>query len=240
MAVRSRRAPFLLSGRPNLNRLPLIHTARFETVGPDWRQHMTTISIRPTRVLGSRWSSNRNGYTLIEALTVIVIVGMMAGIAIPRTGIATYKASSGAQVISSTLTYAQRQAISRQADTRVAFDVANNELRIHEDEDNDNVIDLGERVTVSPLPEGVTFGRGTATPRAMGGAAVNFTRTQGGLPIVIFRRDGSASENGGVYTTTVAGLSLDRTADVRAVEVSRATGRAAWFSYASGAWKEGR
>jgi hypothetical protein len=153
---------------------------------------------------------------------------------------ATYKANSGAQVVASTLTYAQRQAISRQADTRLAFDVANNEMRLHEDEDNDNVIDLGERVTVSTLPEGVTFGRGTATARAMGGAAVNFTRTQGGLPIVIFRRDGSASENGGVYTTTVAGLSLDRTADVRAVEVSRATGRAAWFSFATGAWKEGR
>jgi prepilin-type N-terminal cleavage/methylation domain-containing protein len=201
---------------------------------------MTTISISPTSVLGSRWSSNRNGYTLVEALTVVVIIGMMAGIAIPRTGLASYKANSGAQVVASTLTYAQRQAISRQADTRLAFDVANNEMRLHEDEDNDNVIDLGERVTVSTLPEGVTFGRGTATARAMGGAAVNFTRTQGGLPIVIFRRDGSASENGGVYTTTVAGLSLDRTADVRAVEVSRATGRAAWFSFATGAWKEGR
>src|SRR5688572_5383491 len=138
---------------------------------------MTTISISPTSVLGSRWSSNRNGYTLVEALTVVVIVGMMAGIAVPRTGMATYKANSGAQVVASILTYAQRQAISRQADTRVAFDVANNELRIHEDEDNDNVIDLGERVSVSPLPEGVTFGRGTATARGMGSAAVNFTKT---------------------------------------------------------------
>lgn len=201
---------------------------------------MTTISISPTSVLGSGRRSNRNGYTLVEALTVVVIIGMMAGIAIPRTGMATYKANSGAQAVASVLTYAQRQAISRQADTRVAFDAANNEIRLHEDEDNDNVIDLEERVSVTALPEGVTFGRGTATARGMGGAAVNFTKTQGGLPIVIFRRDGSASEFGGVYTTTVAGLSLDRTADVRAVEVSRATGRAAWFSFATGAWKEGR
>jgi hypothetical protein len=57
---------------------------------------------------------------------------------------------------------------------------------------------------------------------------------------VIFRRDGSASENGGVYVTTVAGLSVGRSSDVRAVEVSRATGRAAWFSFATGAWKDGR
>jgi prepilin-type N-terminal cleavage/methylation domain-containing protein len=183
--------------------------------------------------------SGRRGFSLVEALNVIVIVGIMASIAIPRSSVATYKANSGAQVIASTLTYAQRQAISRQTDTRVAFDVANNELRIHEKADNDNVIDLGERVTVTPLPEGLVFGRGTAAARGMGTAVVNFTRTQGGLPIVIFRRDGSASESGGVYVTTTAGLSVGRTADVRAVEVSRATGRAAWFSYATGAWKDG-
>lgn len=182
----------------------------------------------------------QRGFSLVEALTVVVIVGVMAGIAIPRTGMSTYKANSGAQVIASTLTYAQRQAISRQADTRVAFDVANNQLRIHEDANNDNVIDLAERVSTTTLPEDVTFGRGTAAVRNMGGAVVNFTRTQGGLPMVIFRRDGSASEAGGVYITTVAGLSLDRTADVRAIEVSRSTGRASWFSFATGSWKEGR
>jgi hypothetical protein len=67
---------------------------------------------------------------------------------------------------------------------------------------------------------------------------VTFTRAQGILPVLIFRRDGSASEDGGVYLSTTAGLSIDRTADVRAVEISRATGRASWFSYATGAWKE--
>ena len=69
-------------------------------------------------------------------------------------------------------------------------------------------------------------------------SVVTFTRAQGVLPVLIFRRDGTASEDGGVYLSTIAGLSIDRTADVRAVEISRATGRASWFSYATGAWKE--
>lgn len=202
---------------------------------------MTVYSSNPTpSSVPPRRSSDQRGFSLIEALTVIVIVGVMASIALPRTGVARYQANTGAQVVASALTYAQRQAISRQADTRVAFDVVNNELRIHEDEDNDNVIDLDERVTMTALPEGVTFGLGAAPARPMGGAVINFARTQGGLPVVIFRRDGSASEHGGVYVTTVAGLSLGRPGDVRAVEVSRASGRAAWFSYASGAWKDGR
>lgn len=190
------------------------------------------------RSVSSRTVSERHGFSMIELLTVIVVMGLIAAVAVPRSGISTYQANAGAQVVSTTLSYAQRQAISRQADTRVAFDLPNNRMRIHEDRNNDNVIDAGERVTFSNLPEGITFGRGSAAARPMGGAVVTFTRAQGILPVLIFRRDGTASEDGGVYLTTIAGLSIDRTADVRAVEIARATGRPTWFSFGTGVWKE--
>lgn len=182
--------------------------------------------------------SERQGFTLVEILLVVVVMGMLLTIALPRMGVATFQANSGAQVVAATLSHAQRLAISRQADTRVAFDVANNQMRVHEDANNDNVVDAGERVVFTPLPEGITFGRGSAAARAMGGADVTFTKTQDGMPVVIFRRDGTASEAGGAYVSTIAGLAQDRTADVRAVEVARATGRTSWFSFATGAWKE--
>lgn len=195
-----------------------------------------------TRVLiqnvSARAVTDRHGFSMIEVLSVIVIIGFLTAIALPRVSLASYQANGAAQVVSTALSYAQRQAISRQADTRVAFDLANNRLRIHEDRNNDNVIDAGERVTFANLPEGITFGRGSAAARAIGGEVVTFSRAQGMLPVLIFRRDGTASEDGGVYLSTTAGLSIDRTADVRAVEISRATGRASWFSYATGAWKE--
>jgi hypothetical protein len=73
----------------------------------------------------------------------------------------------------------------------------------------------------------------------MGAETVTFTRTQDGFPVVVFHRDGTTSENGGVYLSTLAGLSIGRTEDVRAVEIARATGRATWFSFATGSWREG-
>jgi prepilin-type N-terminal cleavage/methylation domain-containing protein len=182
---------------------------------------------------------SRSGFSLVELMMVIVIVGMLTGIALPHSGLASYQASSGARVVATALSHAQRLAVSEQSDVRVGFDLANNQIRIHEDRDNDNVIDAGERVVFTPLPEGVSFGRGPAVARAMGDETITFTRTQGGLPVLIFHRDGTTSENGGVYLSTVSGLSVGRTADVRAVEVSRATGRTSWFSYATGAWKAG-
>jgi len=183
--------------------------------------------------------TGRAGFTLIEAVMVVTIMGIVAGMAIPKAGYSTYLANSGARVLSTTLSYAQRQAISQQADIRVAFDVANNQIRVHEDRNDDNVIDLGERVGFTSLPEGVAFGRGAAAARPMGGGAVSFTRTQGALPVLVFHRDGTASENGIIYLSTISGLSTGRSADTRALEIARATGRVSWYSFGTGQWKEG-
>ena len=191
-----------------------------------------------TGIASPRKLAARQGFSMIELLSVIVIMGLLTAIALPKSGLSSYQANSGAQVVSSALAYAQRQAISRQADTRVGFDIANNRMRIHEDKNNDNIIDADERVTFANLPEGITFGRGSAAARPMGAEVVNFTRSQGVLPLLTFHRDGSTSEDGGVYVTTIAGLSIDRKADVRAVEIARATGRTTWYSYATGTWKE--
>jgi Tfp pilus assembly protein FimT len=170
---------------------------------------------------------------------VVVLIGITVGIALPRLGLSRYQANAAARTVTGALSYAQRMAISQQADIQVAFDPAQRGIRVHEDRDNDRVMDPGERVTFTPLPEGTTFGRGTAAARPFGGAAIELVNTQGGLPVLTFRRDGTASEEGGVYLTTISGLASDRVTDVRSVEFSRATGRSIWFTYAAGTWKRG-
>jgi Tfp pilus assembly protein FimT len=179
------------------------------------------------------------GFTLVEALLVVVILGITVGLALPRLGLSTYQSNAAAREVVATLSYAQRMAISQQANIQVAFDAGRRGMRIHEDRDNDRVIDAGERVTFTPLPEGMTFGRGTAAARPFGGAVIQLAGTQGGLPVLTFHRDGTASEEGCVYITTIAGLAIGRATDVRSIEFSRATGRSTWFSNGSGMWKRG-
>jgi prepilin-type N-terminal cleavage/methylation domain-containing protein len=183
-------------------------------------------------------TTNR-GFTLVEVLMVIVLIGVVAAIALPRVGVSSFQGNAAARAVTGTLSHAQRMAISQQANINVAFDAARRGMRVHEDRDNDLNMDPGERVTFTPLAEGMTFGRGAAAARPFGGADIQLTRQQDGLPVLIFRRDGTLSEDGGIYLSTISGLATGRATDVRAVDFTRATGRAIWFSYGTGTWKRG-
>lgn len=195
------------------------------------------------RIPQSRWyrkrASRSAGFTLVEGLMVIVIIGIVSVLAFPRIDTEAYKVNSAVRGINSALMHAERAAVTLQHDVRVGFDVPGGRLRIHEDRDNDNVVDAEDRVTYVPLEDGVSLARGAAPAMGFGAATVNFTRSQDALPIIIFRRDGTASENGGFYLNTVRGTAQGVTKHARAGEVVRSTGRVIWHSYATGSWTRG-
>jgi prepilin-type N-terminal cleavage/methylation domain-containing protein len=198
----------------------------------------------PQRAPSRRPAPVRAGITLIEIMIVIVVIGLVAAVAMPRFNLEGYKVTAAARGITAALSYAQRLAVTLQHNVVVAFDSAGSQIRVHEDDNNNGVIDPGERVTSTPLENGVVFGRGSAAPLtyttgASGTQTFNFTLSQGGLPAITFRRDGSASENGGFYLDTRKGLSINNTNWVRAGEVIRSTGRVIWYNYATGAWVQG-
>jgi len=185
-----------------------------------------------------------SGFTLAELLMVIVTMGLVLTFALPRVDTEGYKVNASIRAVSASLNYAQRLAVSLGHDVVVAFDSTNGRLRVHEDADNDGVIDPGERVTATPLEDGVVFSRGgssllTYTTGVPATSAINFTRTQTQFPAVIFRRDGSASEGGGFYLNTRKGLAGAKSNWVRAAEIVRSSGRVIWYTYASGAWVQG-
>lgn len=177
------------------------------------------------------------GFTLIEMLIVLVVIGLVVGLAAPKIDVTKFRVESAMQGVGMALLAVERQAITQQHDVIVMFDVPNNLIRIHDDANNNGIVDPGERIRGLPLGEGIIFGRAGVTPRPMGGGSVNFVKVVAGLPAVVFHRDGSASEAGGFYLTSnraaTGGTHLD---DTRAVELERATGRAMWFKYGTGGW----
>jgi hypothetical protein len=167
---------------------------------------------------------------MVELITVMVFIGIVLTIAIPRINVKGIRMDAASRAINMTLLAAQRAAIQKQHNVVVAFDTVNLAIRVHDDRDNDGVMDPGELVRLNPLQEGIRFSRGTATPLAMGSKRVTYTKTQAGLPAVTFSRAGNASEFGGFYIRSFP-RGFDPTPDTRAFQIDRATGRSERFTW---------
>ena len=182
------------------------------------------------------------GFSTLEVLLVVAIMGILAVIALPRIDLYRIQANSAIQIMGTTMVAAQREALTKQHDIILTFDVPNRRMRIIWDANSNSTIDAGERSRSVPLDDRIRFGLGGAPARAFGAAPVNFTRTINGLPALIFHRNGSASGVGGFYVTSSRAV-LDGTTkwnrDTRAVEIVRATGRTEWFKYNGTAWIRG-
>lgn len=206
-------------------------------------RQQSTASIRtpgpPSGPGAARARRRRSGFSLIEVLIVLVVIGLLVGITAPKIDVVKYRLESGMQGVGMTLLAAERQAITQQHDVVVTFDVPNGAIHIFDDANNNGVKDAGERQRGMTLGEGVVFGRAEAPARPMGAGPVTFTKMVNGLPALVFHRDGSASESGGFYlTSTRAVESGKHLEDTRSIEVERATGRATWYRYGPPAWRQ--
>jgi prepilin-type N-terminal cleavage/methylation domain-containing protein len=183
----------------------------------------------------------RDGFTLIEMVLVVVIVGIVAALTLPRIDYTKYRVNSSMRGLGTTLLGAQRRAVSRQHDVIVTFDVTRQAIRIHEDANNNGALDDGERTRGIPLGEHVVIGRASTPAYApIGPGPVALTKRVDGIPALTFHRNGSASEMGGVYLTSRRALnSSDILNDTRLVTIERATGRVSWFSHKSTGWEQG-
>ncbi|HEY2806744.1 MAG TPA: GspH/FimT family protein [Gemmatimonadales bacterium] len=178
----------------------------------------------------------RAGFTIIELLMVMAIIAIISAVALPKLDFRTFKVDAAARGLASQLAAAQRQAVTNQSNVNVLFDTVTNAIKVHEDVNNDNIQDPTERVRRYPLGDGVVFGVGSTPTRVYTGGSITFTRKQGTVPELIFRRDGSASESGAAYLTSLNSATNGRTKDGRSIEVILATGRVAWYKYVGTTW----
>jgi len=174
--------------------------------------------------------------TLLELLTVLVILGIVAAFGLPRLDYSRYRADAAARMVRGALQQAQRNAIQRQHDVLVGFDLSGNRIRTVEDMNNNRQADAGEHVVWRPLEEGARFAAPAATlsgTRATTPVVGPNLRTVDGMPTLIFHNSGSASTDAEIYLTTARSAATD----FRAVQVTQSTGRVDWFRNGSGGWR---
>ncbi len=172
---------------------------------------------------------NRRGYSLGELLWVIVILSIIAGLALPRLDWLKYRLNAETRNVSLQLSYAQRLAVSLQHNVQVTIDHGNRRLVVDEDANNDGVFSVGERRRIVQLDDGINFEQVTAP-------SLPAPSPSNELTLIIFRRDGSADQNGVIYMNTNRAVNLNSATDARALEIVRASGRAYQYKYTSAGW----
>jgi prepilin-type N-terminal cleavage/methylation domain-containing protein len=178
----------------------------------------------------------RAGVTMVEMLIVLVLIGILTMMAMPRLDATVFRMRAATQSLGSALLAAQRTAVARQHDVVITFELAQNRIRIHQDANNDGVVDDGEGVRVVPLEDGAVFGRGHAP--SYQGHTGTISLTNGASPALTFKRDGSASQEVVFYiTSTRAAAGEGRPSDSRVFIISRATGRTSWLQPRGSEWR---
>ena len=195
------------------------------------------IGVNTTEVGAMR--AKRRGLTIIEMVMVVVIIGIMARITLPKFNIDKYRADGAGRLALILLQEAQRNAITRQSNVIVSFDNVINRFRVVQDYNNNDTINTTDWVQYRSMADGAVFSKptwsgavgadGTIPTAAYAGSLL---QTIAGLPTVIFRRDGSASTNLTLFVTTRASVSTE----YREIIVTASTGRADLYKFNGSGW----
>lgn len=178
----------------------------------------------------------RRGFSIVELIVALVLIGLIASFAVPRLNYERFRAEAGMRAVRSALQGAQRNAIMRQTNIVVAFNLTGKTVEIIEDANNNCTLDSGERVSVRPLEEGAMFGvpasgpGGTSVTSPIVGPALC---TIHGLKAIQFLRDGATSTDLDIYITS----SRATPSHFRLIRVAQASGRTEAMRFDGTTWQ---
>jgi prepilin-type N-terminal cleavage/methylation domain-containing protein len=178
----------------------------------------------------------RRGFTIIELLMVIGLISIVSAFALPRLSLARYRADAAGRLVRTMLQSQQRNAITRQSNVIVSFDLVGNRIRMVQDYNNNDTLNTNDWVQFRHLEEGAHFVtptwagvNGTTPTSPVSGPAL---RTVSGLDGITFRRDGSASSDLEVYVAMRDAVKTE----YRAVTVTASTGKTNMYKWNGVTW----
>ena len=178
----------------------------------------------------------RRGFSMIELVIVLIIMGIVALMSVPKFDLSHIRANAALRQLSMFFMQAQRTALAKQYNVIVSVDVSSNRVRMVEDRNNSNTFDAGDRMVWTALEPGVRFVPNAVPLDGITGT-VTFVRnrTVDGFPSVIFRRNGAASSDGALFFTSKP----TDPGSMRAIAITQSTGRADAFKFNGTGWVPG-
>ena len=209
------------------------HGRRYSHLVTNLSRPVTSGAPGKTYIL-SMQKSARAGFTLIETLIVVTMIGILAAFAMPRLRAAAFDADTGMRTVQSALQQAQRSAIVRQTEVMVSFDTANTRIRIVYDVNNNHQYDPGEEVHWRPLEPTTRFAIPASGVQMLPIASVvgNALATRDNFPTIFFHRDGAVSSEVELYITSKRAAPDD----MRALHMRQATGRVQVYRFNGSTW----
>lgn len=178
------------------------------------------------------------GFTLIEILFVIALIGIVAGFAVTRMSFWSYRMDANIRLLQNAVIGAQQTAITRNVTVQVMFDATAQRIRVLQDYNNNGTMDVTDTVRYRPLADGARF---AAPPSTIDGAGAAYMTGAGvvetGNPLqkaIRIAPNGSLSGDAVVYIASPRGLAQD----FRALTIVGATARTGFWSLGGGSWRQ--
>ena len=90
--------------------------------------------------------SRRRGFSMIEMLTTLIIMGIVAAMAVPKLDLSHMKSDAALRQVTTLFVQAQRTALAKQYNVLISVDVTGNRMRLVEDRNNSSTYDTGDRM----------------------------------------------------------------------------------------------
>jgi len=178
------------------------------------------------------------GFSLIELLLVISMIGVLAAFAMPRILVDNTQVDTATRTFGMSLMVAQREAVARQHNVLLVIDTSAHTINTVWDANNNATADAGEKTRPFLIPERVVLGR-PASVSALGTATegVPITLKLGDRPMLVLQRNGSIDRGVTLYFTTVSSMAGSTKVDARAVVLARATARPDSYVWTGSSWR---